>query len=146
MFGLTPYESRKNSLSTRRPRDIFDYFFNDDFMPVLGGNFTSFKTDIKENEKAYVLEAEMPGVTKGDIKLDLNEDVLTISIERKEEKNEEKGNYIRRERHYGSCSRSFRIDNVKHEGIDAKFDNGVLIVTLPKLQEIQTEKRSIDIK
>jgi HSP20 family protein len=146
MFGLTPYESRKNSLSTRRPRDIFDYFFNDDFMPVLGGNFTSFKTDIKENEKAYVLEAEMPGVTRGDIKLDLNEDVLTISIERKEEKNEEKGNYIRRERHYGSCGRSFRIDNVKHEGIDAKFDNGVLIVTLPKLQEIPMEKRSIDIK
>jgi HSP20 family protein len=146
MFGLTPYETRKNSLSTRRPRDILDYFFNDDFMPVLGGNFTSFKTDIKETDRAYLLEAEMPGVTKDNIKLDLNEDVLTISIERKEEKNEGKGNYLRRERHYGSCSRSFRIDNVKHEGIDAKFDNGVLTVSLPKLQEIPTDRRSIDIQ
>ena len=145
MFGLTLYEPRKNQILNRRPRDIFDYFFNDDFIPMLSGNFASFKADIRDTGKEYIIDAEMPGVAKDDIKLDLNDDVLSILVERNDEKNDEKGNYIRRERRYGSCSRSFRVDNIKQDGISAKFDNGVLSVSLPKLEEASAERRFIDI-
>ena len=146
MFGLTPYESRKNQIVNKRPRDIFDYFFNDDFMPLFSGDFTSFKADVRETDKEYVIDAEIPGVEKKDIQLDLNDDVLTISVKKDNEINEEKGSYIRRERRYGTSSRSFRIDNVKHEGVSAKFENGVLSVSLPKIESSVVASRSIDIQ
>ena len=146
MFGLTQYESRRNQIASRRPRDLFDYFFNDDFMPAFTGGFPAFKADIRETDKEYIIDAELPGVTKDDIKLDLNEDVLTICVEKSEETKEEKNSYIRRERRYGSSSRSFRIENIKHEGVNAKYDNGVLSVSLPKLREAPVDKRSIDIQ
>ena len=146
MFGLTPYEPRKNQIISRRPRDVFDNFFNDDFMPMFTGNFASFKTDIRETETEFIIDAEMPGVSKDNIKIDLNEDILSISVERNEEKNEEKSNYIRRERRYGSSSRSFNVGNVKQDEINAKFDNGILSIHLPKLQESRSEGHSIDIQ
>ena len=97
MFGLMPYEQRKNQLSASKPRDIFDYFFGDDFLPAFASGFTSnFNADIRDMGKEYVIEAEMPGMAKEDIKLDLNGDVLTIAAEKKEGVSEERGNYVRR--------------------------------------------------
>jgi HSP20 family protein len=145
MFGLTPYEQRRNPLTARRPRDIFDYFFNDDFSPAFSGGFSTFKADIIEHGNEYVIEAEMPGLGKEDLKIDLQDDIMTISAEKKDEKNEEKGSYIRRERHYGSYSRSFRVDNIKQDSINAKFENGILKITLPKQNETVERKQSIDI-
>ena len=146
MFGLTPYENKKNQVSVNRPRDIFDYFFGDDFLPAYAGGFSAnFSADIRDVGNEYVIEAEMPGLTKDDIKLDLNGDVMTISAEKKEESNEGRGNYIRRERRYGTYARSFRFEDIQKDNIHAKFENGVLRVVLPKLTPADEQRKSIDI-
>ena len=88
----------------------------------------------------------MPGVRKEDIKLDLRDDILTVSIDRKEEVNEDKGNYIRRERRYGSLSRSFYVDNIKAEDVKAKYTDGILTVTLPKETDTKRNAHKIDIQ
>ena len=146
MFGITPYEHKKNQLSAGRPRDIFDYFFGEDFLPAFSGGFTSnFNADIRDLGKEYIIEAEMPGLTKDDIRLDLNGDILTIAAEKREDSSENGGNYIRRERRYGSYSRSFRFEDVRQDEINAKFENGILRVTLPKQEFTDEKKKSIDI-
>lgn len=146
MFGLTPYENKKNQVIINRPRDMFDYFFGDDFFPAFTNGFTAnFNADIKDIGNEYVVEAEMPGLTKDDIKLDLNGDVLTISAEKKEESSDGRGNYIRRERRYGTYTRSFRFEDVRKDEICAKFDNGILRVTLPKLTQADEQRKTIDI-
>ena len=146
MFGLTPYESRKNQMSTNKPRDIFEYFFGDEFLPSFTSSFsTNFCADIKDLGNAYVIEAELPGLTKEDIKLDLNGDVLTIAAVKKEEMSEDRSNYIRRERRYGTFTRSFRFEDIKKDDINAKFENGILRITLPKQDADDGQSKSINI-
>ena len=146
MRGLMPYEVRKNQLAGRRPRDIFDYFFTDDFFPTVQEGFSSFRADIKETDKKYSIEAEMPGLTKDDVQIELQDDILMIRAEKKEEKNEENGSYVRRERRYGSFSRSFRVENINTDDINAKFENGILKIDLPKLEKVQDQKQQIHIQ
>jgi len=96
------------------------------------------RTDIIDKEDKYLLEAELPGFDKDDIELDLKNDILTIRASRKsntEEKDDEK-NYIRRERHESLCERSFKIKDIEFDDIDAKYENGILSVTLPKKKEL----------
>jgi len=146
MFGLTPYESKKNQLGVNRPRDIFDYFFGDELIPAFASNFSSnFSADIRDLGNEYVIEAEMPGLSKEDIKLDLDGDVLIISAEKKEDAKEERGNYVRRERRYGKFTRSFRFEDIQEDAIGAKFENGILRISLPKQAQGQDRKTSIDI-
>lgn len=104
------------------------------------------KVDIKEKNKEYLLEAEIPGVDKENINLEINDDVLTISVERKEEINEEKESYIRRERRYGSFRRSFYVNDVDQEKIKAKFKDGLLHVKLPKKEAIPPKENRIPIE
>ena len=148
MFGLTPYEQRKNQAAIRKPRDLFDLFFGEDLMPSFPGNGapTSFSADIRDMGNEYLIEAEMPGLSKEDIKIDLRDDILTIAAEKKEETSEERGSYIRRERRFGTFSRSFRVEDISQEGIDAKFENGVLKITLPKRDPVEGQGRNIEIK
>jgi HSP20 family protein len=92
--------------------------------------------DIYEEEKSFQVKADLAGVKPEDIKIELNNNVLTVSGERKLEKEDEKNGYRRVERCYGNFSRSFTLpENVESEGIDANFENGVLSVTLPKRAE-----------
>ena len=147
MFGLTPYVKRNNQLTAGKPRDIFDLFFGDDFFPSFTSGFTAnFHADIRDTGNEYVIEAEMPGMAKDDIKLELDGDVLTISAEKKESSDEERGSYIRRERRYGSFARSFRVEGIDNEGINAAFDNGLLRLTLPKLTPEAGGKTEIEIQ
>lgn len=151
MFGLTPF-NRKNSGIARRGRDIFDFenmfdsFFNDSFFPTnfFGGN--QMKVDIRENEKEYIIDAELPGVNKEEIQLELMDDRLTISVKRDEAMNEERDNYIRRERRCASVSRTFAVDNIKQDQVNAKFENGILSVTLPKKEGVANRIKRIDIQ
>ena len=151
MFGLTPYNRRNNSVA-RRDRDIFDIegmfdsFFNDSLFPAwfFGGN--QMKVDIRENDKEYIIDAELPGVKKEEIELDLRDDRLTISVKRDEALNEERDNYIRRERRCSSFSRSFVVDNIKQDEVAAKFENGILSVSLPKKEGVVNHTRRIDIQ
>jgi HSP20 family protein len=111
--------------------------FDDDFFPVLQNRTSSMPAvNIKEDDKKYSLELAVPGIDKKDLKIDINEDVLTISSEQKHE-TEEKGNgYKRKEFSYTSFCRSFYIpENVNKDKIEASYKDGILTVGLPKQEE-----------
>lgn len=117
---------------------IFGENLFDDWMrfPFGSHNESSLmKTDIRDNEGSYELDIDMPGFSKEDIKVELKDGYLTISASTKTDNDEkdENGKYIRRERYMGSCSRSFHVgDSVKQEDIKAKFENGILKLSVPK--------------
>lgn len=117
---------------------LFDNMFDDMFKdPFFTNSSTTklMKTDIQEKDNNYILDMDLPGYDKSDIKAQLKDGYLTITAQKntsKEDK-DEKGNYIRRERYCGKCSRSFYIgENLKEEDIKASFNNGILKLTFPK--------------
>lgn len=151
MFGLVPSGRRGSNIQRRNDvwdlRSVFEDFLNDSFfLPGFPSTVHPIRADIRETDKEYIIDAEIPGVNKEDIKVDLRDDTLTISVENRSETKEERENFIRRERRYGSYSRSFYLDNVSHDDIKAKYDNGVLRITLPKLQETKCKSRCINIE
>ncbi len=119
------------------PRMMFDDFFDDVFdEPLLHRNaITAMRCDIHEKDGSYLLDIELPGCSKEDIKMDLEDGYLTVSAIRntnKEEKDDQ-GNVIRQERVQGSCSRSFYVgEAVTPEDIKAHYENGELKIVLPK--------------
>ena len=143
MFELMPYDRRRHAAMYDPWKAMEDFEKS-----VFGGDMvTDFKTDIKDTGDAFVLEADMPGFDKKDIKLELNGDSLTISAERNEksEEKDKKGNYIRRERSYGSYSRSFDVSGIDTEKIGAEYRDGVLKLTMPKRGEAEKGARHIKI-
>lgn len=132
------------------PKILDDDFFRDDFFRGKDKmNFQLMKTDIREDEKGYLLEVDLPGYKKEDIKIDVTDGYLTIHAKTTDEKNEEeKGKYVRRERFMGECTRSFYVgDDVKDEEIKASFKNGILKLEVPKINpdEKKTDKKYIEI-
>jgi HSP20 family protein len=102
--------------------------------------------DVYETEGSYVLKAELPGVSKEDIKIDVNNNALTIKGEKKFEEKKEKDNYMRVERRYGSFTRTFALsDKVDSGNIKAAFKDGVLEVTLPKKEEAKPKEIKVEI-
>ena len=129
---------------TPNPLSIFDEMnrmvrnvFNDDWdLPVYRDSIWNPAVDVKENEGSFVLTADIPGLTKKDVKISINNRVLNLHGERKKEKDNEDGKFYYRERHIGSFSRSFQLpETVNEDGIQASFRNGVLSIELPKLEE-----------
>jgi len=114
--------------------------FDDDFLPMLSNRTSSMPSvNIREDEKNYNLDLAVPGINKDDLKIDINEDVLTISSENKVEKEENKDGYKRKEFSYSSFCRSFYIpENVNRDKIEANYKDGVLSVSLPKQEEEKT--------
>lgn len=103
--------------------------------------------DIAEKDKAYEIEAELPGMDDKNIEISLSEGMLTIKGEKREEKEEKKKNYYLSERHYGSFQRAFRLPaGVDTDKVEASFSKGVLKVTLPKTTEAQRKERKIEVK
>lgn len=132
------------------PKVFDDDFFRDDFFRGKDKmNFQLMKTDIREDEKGYLLEVDLPGYKKEDIKIDVTDGYLTIHAKTTDEVNEEeKGKYVRRERFMGECTRSFYVgDDVKEDEIKASFKNGILKLEVPKInpEEKQSEKKYIEI-
>ncbi len=134
-----------------------DNFFNDSF---FSDNFPSFRllpetrmdvgsiaVDIKENDENYTVKADFPGVKKSDISVSIDNNVLTISAEHKDEAEEkDKGRVIRQERRYGKYARSFNLGkNVDESKIKAEFDNGVLTLSIPK-GDVAPASKQIPIK
>ena len=107
---------------------------------------SSFRTDVSDTGDAYKLEAELPGFKKEDIKIDIENDCLTISAERKEENEENKPNYVKRERVYGSFSRSFDVSGIEVDGIQAAYNDGILTLTMPKKVETKPASRKLEIQ
>lgn len=144
MFDLLPFE-RRNHMSAYNPfRDFEEFernFFNS---PSLA----EFKTDIKEDGNNYILEADLPGFKKEDIDLSIDNDCLTIKAQRhsQAEEKDKKGNYIRCERSYGMFSRSFDVSGIDTDAIEAKYNDGVLTLTLPKKNVETPQVKKLDIK
>lgn len=120
----------------------FDRFFDDVAPQRWSEGFGwSPRVDVKEDEKALTVTAELPGVDQKDVSVELKDGVLSISGEKKAEKEEKNETYYRVERSYGSFCRSFYLDEkVDAEKIEAKFKDGVLTLTLPKKPEEQPKK------
>lgn len=120
-------------------RDFDDLF---DILPVRKDN--RMKCDIYEKDNKYFIEMEVPGFNKEDIDISLKEGYLTVKAEKKmsnEEKDENK-KYLRKERNYIKTERSFNLGNIDEDNIDASFENGVLKIEIPKVEE---NKRTIEI-
>jgi HSP20 family protein len=112
--------------------------FDDDIFPAVSGsaNISKPAVNIKEDENRYSLELAIPGIDKKDIKIEVNEEVLTISMEQKQEKEEEVQGYKRREFSYSSFCRSFYLpEDANKEKIDASYKDGVLTVDLHKTEQ-----------
>ncbi len=129
---------------TRRSYDLFDRMFDDLFASPFVSNTNVMKTDIHESENSYTLDVELPGYQKGDVSIELDDGYLNISAkhETTDEERDTKGNVIRNERYFGTCSRSFYVgDGLKEEDIRARFENGILEITVPKqTKQIETKK------
>ena len=116
-------------------------FLDDMFDSFLESENTKMKCDIYEKDNAYMLEMDVPGFNKNDIKIEYNKGTLTISAEKSEEKDEkENKKYIRRERFYGKLSRSFYLGDIEEENIKAEFKDGTLKVIAPKKDENISKK------
>ena len=110
-------------------------------------NVSAFRTDITEKDGKYVLEADLPGFKKEDISVDIDKDCLTITAEHKrEDKEENADSYIRRERFYGSYTRSFNVKGIDTEAITAAYNDGVLTLTMPKKEPEVPAARRLEIK
>ena len=101
--------------------------------------------DLMENQEEYTLVAELPGMTKDDVKITLNDNVLTLRGEKKAEKQAKEENWHRIERTYGAFERSFALTStVDREKVKARFENGVVKITLPKSETSRTREIDID--
>ncbi len=139
MYGMTPFE--------KTTFNLFNAFhdFENDFLNEP--SVSSCKTDIKEEDDKYVLEAELPGFQKSEIKLDLDGDNLIITAEHSESNDEKDNNkYIRRERTYTSYKRSFDVSSIDTNRIDAEYKNGILVLNLPKKQPDAPVTRRLEIR
>ena len=141
MFELSPFRRHRNAMENFFGRDMLDFFSND-FMSPFG---IDFKADIKENSKEYIVEAELPGVKKDELVVELRDNTLTISASKVSEVNAETDNYIRRERKQGKISRSFYVQNVDSAGVKSDYKDGVLKIVLPKLKETDPDSYRIKI-
>ena len=141
-MGLIKYNTRDFRPTTFK--SFLDRFFDDEFS---GGSVPSFspKVDIAETEKEFEVQVHLPGMKKDEIKIDLNKDELTISGERKMENEKKEKSFHSLESYFGSFKRSFHLpDFVNRDKIDAKYVDGVLLVTLPK-DEKKVSKKQIAI-
>ena len=128
-----------------------DRFFDDFWTPAASerqaSTFFAPRVDIKDADEHYEITAELPGVDKKDIHVHVKDGILTLEAETsQEDKEEEEGKVIRRERRYGKFMRSFNLGNDVHEAdIKASFENGVLKLEAPKLVEKEVERRRISV-
>ncbi|MEQ8174443.1 MAG: Hsp20/alpha crystallin family protein [Syntrophomonadaceae bacterium] len=146
MFEMMPF---RRTLGPARRRDYFDHIFDSFFQDMMPASpeakVKPFRVDIKESEAAYTIEADLPGFSKEAIEVEYDNNYLTIGARKEESKDEEKENYLRRERSWGEFRRSFYIDNIKKTAIEASFADGVLKVVLPKEQPGE-DKKKIDVQ
>ena len=125
-----------------------NFLFDDDledFFVTKPSKRGEMKCDIYEKDNKYYIELDAPGFDKKDINIEVKDGYLTIKASKETEDKEETKNYIRRERVVGSFTKSFALGDVDTDKIDAKFENGILNITVPK-KEIQENKKYIEVK
>lgn len=137
MMMTTPRNTHR-SLLNELMSDPFDAFFNMPAMPAQKMAPTLMRTDIKETPTAFELTIDLPGFKKEDVKIELKDGNLQVSAETRSESSDsdDAGTFVRKERFSGKCSRTFYAgDDIEEDEIRARFENGVLSITVPKKQE-----------
>ena len=139
MFGLIPYTGAvRRSAFTPFANEFFRNFFES---PAQ----TGFRVDVADNGDHYMMEAELPGVQKENVKVSIENGVMTISATTGAETEQRAENYVYRERRCGSMQRSFSLEGVNEDGITGEYRDGVLRLRLPKRAESVPAKREIEI-
>ena len=144
MFELIPFDRHSRNMSAFDPFRMLDEM--DRRFMNAAPSVSTFRTDVIDTGDTFKLESELPGFKKEDVKIDIENDCLTISAERKADNKEEKDSYVKRERYYGSFSRSFDVSGINVDGIEAAYKDGVLTVTLPKKAAEIPASRRLEIK
>lgn len=143
MINMMMIPRRRNEFDLLEDMFRIDPFFSEEGSKVM-------KTDIKEKDNEYLLAVDLPGYNKEDIKISVEDGYLNIHAKTNTEKEDkEEGKFVRKERYYGECSRSFYIgNNITDEEIKATFKNGTLKLTIPKKDEKKElpEKKYIQIE
>jgi HSP20 family protein len=145
MTMLTRWEPERELATLRR---TFDRFFGEPFAPrfMMPWRLDEFEpaVDMAEDETAYIVKAAVPGVKPEEVEVTLHNNVLTLKGEAKEDKEIKEENYYLRERRFGSFMRSLTLPTaVKAEAIEAKHEDGVLTVRLPKMEEDKPKKIAV---
>jgi HSP20 family protein len=145
MFTMVPY--RRYLTKPVRP---FESFFNDSFFRnFLNGTegllTNSFRVDVRDTDDAYVIEAEMPGLKEEQIKLEVDDGMLTISADFQNEIKQEDSDKLYCERRSGHMERSFNLENIDADNISAKYKDGILYVNLPKEKPVEKTARRIPV-
>ena len=142
MFELIPFDRTFRRVAGFDPfRDLaaVEHSFG-------SGLISAFRTDISDTGDAFVLECELPGFKKEDINISIEKDCLSINVERRLDNEEKKNNLVRRERFYGSFSRSFDVTGINTDSIEAKYEDGVLTLTLPRIADTAPASRRLEIQ
>ncbi len=123
------------------PKKYYLDDFFDDFLANSNSEKNAMKCDIYEKGGDYHIEMDVPGFDKKDISINVDNGYLTITAEKQNEEKDEEKNYIRRERSYGKYERSFYLGDLETDGIKAEFNNGMLKLTVPKKEVVDTKKK-----
>jgi len=140
MFGLIPYTNsalRRNYM-TPFANEFFRSFFDN-------GTPAGFRVDVRDEGDHYLMEAELPGARKEDIKVTVENGVLTISANETYENERKADGYVYRERRTGAMQRAFSLEGVNEDAVSGEYVNGILRLTLPKLTETAPARREITI-
>lgn len=147
MVGLVPFKIKNKNIATRTGLEDFynvlDDFFSSDWPMSRTLAYDTFKVDVQDKGKEYFIEAELPGINKDDIKLNLDDEKLTIAVTKDESTEEKDKNYIHRERRSVSMNRTLHLAGSNTSGIKAKLCDGLLKITVPKEEKTNT---TIDIE
>ena len=149
MFEIIPMSNLNRSFFSpfREMDNLARAFFNEPFFSEKA-EIRPFRTDIKKTEDGYQLEADLPGFDRKDISVGIEGDVLTIKAQRHSEleDKDKKENYVRIERSYGSYERSFDVSGIDTEKIGAKYENGVLVLNMPRKEPVAPPQRQLTIE
>ena len=132
MFELSPFTTRVMA---------YDPFFS--FGRSYAASAPAFRTDVREEEEAFVLEVELPGFSKEEIDVSICQEVLTVLAEKKTEEHEKTEGVVRSRRQYGRYHRRFDLSSVESESISGRLENGILTLTLPKKKKKEPETKRI---
>lgn len=148
MSGLIPFNRRGRKLAKSgydNVSNMIDDFFNYSGLSERLSPLDSFKVDVKETNKEYVVDAEMPGMDKDDIHISLDDGMLTISASKEETEEKDNDTFIHKERHYSDVTRSLYLADAKADGVRAKLEDGLLKITVAKEKE-QNHSHKIEIE
>lgn len=149
MMSMTPYYTRTLRTGSNTPSRYVSPFNDEFFRSFFGENTVpAMKVDVEDKGDSYLLQTDLPGMKKEDVRISVEDGVLTIVVEQKTEDKEENKdrNYVYRERRMMNMSRSFSLEGVNEEGITAEYVDGVLHLTLPKETQTVEKVKMIEIK